>query len=306
MKTLIIDKYNDYYQKHCKHLALKGMRPKTIDGYSRAIRDIGKYFQFDIDNLSSDQLLDYFHASLQTHSWSKVKIDLYGLKFFYTYTLNKPWVDLKLIIPPKITRIPDIASINLVQNIINSTHILSYKAFFFTLYSMGLRLQEGLQIQTGDIYSDKMLVHVRNSKGNKDRLVHLPDATLLVLRKFWSVHKHSQFIFPSRARKLINCQQVTAHLDRGGVQKCLRIVTQALGVKKNITPHSLRHSFATHLIEAGVDLIQVQHLMGHTSIVTTAKYLHYTQANTQVSLKKIDQLMQGYEFDWGNLNDTDF
>lgn len=101
---------------------------------------------------------------------------------------------------------------------------------------MGLRLQEGLQIQTGDIYSDKMLVHVRNSKGNKDRLVHLPSATLHVLRKFWGVHKHHKFIFPSRARKLNNCQQVTTHLDRGGVQKCLRIVTQELGVKKTL-PH---------------------------------------------------------------------
>ena len=164
MKTLIIEKYNKYYQKHCMHLALKGLRPKTIDGYSRAIRDIGKYFYYDIDHLSTDQLLVYFHASLQTHSWSKVKIDLYGLKFFYIHTLDRPWLNLKLIKPPKIVRIPDIASIDVVQKIINSTNVLSYKVFYFTVYSMGLRLQEGLQIETGDIDSDRMFIHVRNSK----------------------------------------------------------------------------------------------------------------------------------------------
>ncbi|MBW1670550.1 MAG: phage integrase N-terminal SAM-like domain-containing protein, partial [Deltaproteobacteria bacterium] len=109
-----------------------GLRPKTIDAYSRAIRRIGNYFHCRIDNLSSDQLLDYFNDLLDSHSWSAVKLDLYGLKFFYTNVLNKPWDDIPLVKPPKTTRIPDILSVNQVNQLLGATNRLSYKVFFFT------------------------------------------------------------------------------------------------------------------------------------------------------------------------------
>ncbi len=96
------------YEKHCKYLKLRGLQPKTVDAYSRAIRRIGQYFECKLDNLTEDQLLDYFHQLLASHSWGAVKLDLYGLRFFYTHVLNKTWVDIPLIKPPKTTRIYNI------------------------------------------------------------------------------------------------------------------------------------------------------------------------------------------------------
>jgi len=173
--------FNKYYKKHLKCLRLNGLQPKTIEAYSRAIRRVGNYFDCRIDNLSSDQLLDYFSELLTSHSWPTVKLDLYGLKFFYTNVLSKTWNDVPLVKPPKTTKIPDILSIAQLNQLFAATSKLSYKVFFFTAYSMGLRLGEGVNLTVGDIDSTNMRVHIRNAKGNKDRLVPLPEATLEVL-----------------------------------------------------------------------------------------------------------------------------
>jgi site-specific recombinase XerD len=153
-------KFNKYYEKHGKYLRLKGLRPKTIEAYSRAIRRIGNYFDARIDRLTSDQLLDYFNDLLQSHSWSAVKLDLYGLKFFYTHVLKRTWEDIPLIKPPKGTRIPDILTIEQANQLFSATNKLSYKVFFFTIYSMGLRLGEGIKLTVGDIDPINMRVHI--------------------------------------------------------------------------------------------------------------------------------------------------
>ena len=228
--------FNKYYRKHQKCLKLSGLQPKTIEAYSRAIRRIGNYFDCRIDNLTPDQLLDYFNELLDSHSWSAVKLDLYGLKFFYTRVLDKTWNDIPLIKPPKTTRIPDILSIEQVDRLFAATNRLSYKVFFFTIYSMGLRLGEGIRLTVGDIDSENMRVHIRNAKGNKDRLVPLPQNTLNVLRNFWTVHKHPHLLFPSRKRGLNNAHLVNQSLDRGGIQTAMKAVVRQLGIKKNFMP----------------------------------------------------------------------
>ena len=166
--------FKQYYQKHLKLLGLSGFRPKTIDAYARALRRIGNYFDCKIDNLSYDGLVDYFHDLKEELSWSAVKLDLYGLRFFYSQVLKRPWKDIPLIKPPRTSRIPDILSIDEVQQLINTTDRMSYRVFFFTLYSLGLRLSEGIFLKTGDIDSHNMRVHIRDAKGRKDRLVPLP------------------------------------------------------------------------------------------------------------------------------------
>jgi len=232
MTPSIESKYNHYYSLHCKHLKLKGLQPKTIEAYSRAIRRIADYFDGHLDDLSQDQLLDYFHDLLERLSWSAVKLDLYGLKFFYTYVLTKTWVDIPLINPPKNTRIPDIVTVDEARRLFLATRQLSYRVFFFTLYSMGLRLGEGLRLQVGDIDPVRMRVHIRNAKGNKDRLVPLPVNTLQVLRRFWSVHKHPDLLFPSRKRGLKSAHLVDSALDRSGVQVAMKAVVAEMGLKK--------------------------------------------------------------------------
>lgn len=228
--------FNKYYTKHCKYLKLKGLRPKTIDAYARAIRRIGNYFDSEVDNLTADQLLDYFHDLLESHSWSAVKLDLYGLKFFYTNVLQKTWQDIPLIKPPKTTRIPDIVTVEQANQLFKATDRLSYRVFFFTIYSLGLRLGEGIKLKIGDIDSANMRVHVRNAKGNKDRLVPLPEKTLDTLRNFWKLHKHPAFLFPNRKRGFKNAHLVDSPLDRGGIQTAMKAVVEQTGFKKNLMP----------------------------------------------------------------------
>ena len=224
--------FKKYYRKHQKCLKLAGLQPKTVEAYSRAIRRIGNYFDCRINNLTMDQLLDYFHELLKSRSWSAVKLDLYGLKFFYSRVLKKTWEDIPLIKPPKTSRIPDILSVDQLQHLVAATSKLSYRVFFFTAYSLGLRLGEGIALKAGDIDSVNMRVHIRDAKGNKDRLVPLPDKTLQILRNFWSVHRHPEFLFPNRKRGLKNAHLVDTPLDRGGIQTAMKAVVRQLGIKK--------------------------------------------------------------------------
>jgi site-specific recombinase XerD len=302
MKTSIDSKFNSYYELHCKHLKLKGLQPKTIEAYSRAIRRIGAYFNRDLVDLTQNQLLDYFHQLKETASWSTVKLDLYGLKFFYTYVLNKTWVDIPLIKSPKVRRIPDIVTIDEAYQLFSTTRKLSYRVLFFTLYSMGLRLGEGLGLQTGDIDAVRQRVHIRNAKGNKDRLVPLPTKTLQVLRRFWCVHKHPTFIFPNRKRGLKNARLVDSPLDRSGVQVAMKTVVKELKFNKKISCHSLRHSYATHLLEAGVDMLELQKILGHVSLLTTSKYTHLTSQTTQRADQHINKIMDRFNISWGKIS----
>lgn len=224
------------YQLHLKHLKLKGLQPKTIEAYARGMRRIGQYFSYRVDALSAAQMVEYFNDLMASHSWSGVKLDLYGWKFFNEHVLGKPWVAPNFIRPPKVSRLPDIVSVAEAQALFAATRVLSYRVLFFTLYSLGLRLGEGLALTVADIDAQRMRVQVRNAKGNRDRLVPLPDATLRVLRSHWRVHQHPRLLFPNRAGGLAGARSATSPLDRGGVQRALRQVAQGCGLKKTSRP----------------------------------------------------------------------
>jgi site-specific recombinase XerD len=146
-----------------------------------------------------------------------------------------------------------------------------------------------------------MRVHIRNAKGNKDRLVPLPQKTLRVLTNFWCLHRHPLFIFPSRKRGLKNAHLVDTPLHRDGIQSAIKRVVRDIGLKKRITCHSLRHSYATHLLEAGVDLIELQAILGHVSVLTTIKYTHLTTQNDFNSYRKINNMMNSFDISWGGV-----
>ena len=131
MTTPSDGKFKRKYQSHLKHLRLKGLQPKTIEAYARAVRRIGAYFDHQIDDLSEQQLIDYFTDLLDTHSWSTVKLDLYGLKFYYAHVLHKPWVHVDLIKPPKTQRLPDIVTVEEAERLFMATRTLSYRVLLF-------------------------------------------------------------------------------------------------------------------------------------------------------------------------------
>jgi site-specific recombinase XerD len=232
MNTSTAPDFDQRYQSHLKHLKLKGLQPKTIDAYARAIRRMGEYFGHQIDDLSPDQLTDYFTSLLGTHSWSAVKHDLYGFKFFTQHVLGQPWQMPNFIRPPKTQRLPDIVTVQQAQALFSATRTLSYKIFFFTLYSLGLRLGEGLALRVGDIDAAHHRVQIRDAKGNRDRLVPLPAATLSVLRRFWATHRNAELLFPNRHGGLAGARVARTPLDRGGVQNTLRQVALDCGLKK--------------------------------------------------------------------------
>jgi len=231
------------YALHLQHLKLKGLQPKTIEAYSRAIRRIGERFDGRIDHLTEQQLGDYFTELVASHSWSTVKLDLYGLKFYYAHVLKKPWVAPGLIKSPKSQRLPDIVTIAEAKRIFAATRVVSYRVFFFTLYSLGLRLGEGLRLQVGDIDAARGRVHIRDAKSNKDRFVPLPRATHQILQRFWQVHRNPVLLFPNRHGGLKGAATATTPMDPGGVQITLQKVVAACGLKKKITPHCLRHAY---------------------------------------------------------------
>jgi len=223
-----------HYDCLLKRLKLHGLQPKTIALYSHGVRRAGAYFAYRIDALTREQLTDYFVHVVEQLSWSTLKHNLYGLKFYYAHVLQKPWPGADLVKPPKTSKLPDIVTVEQAQQIFNATRVVSYRVFFFTIYSMGLRLGEGLRLQVGDIDADRMRVHVRNAKGNRDRLVPLPANTLDVLRRFWAVHRNPTLIFPSRQHGLKSASSAVTHRDQGGVQQALRQVTADCGLKKEL------------------------------------------------------------------------
>lgn len=224
--------FEQRYASHLKHFKLQGLQTKTVDAYARAIRTMGEHFDWQIDTLSADQLTDYFHQRIASHSWSAVKLDLYGYKFFVVHVLRQPWAMPRLIRPPKTSRLPDIVTVEQAQALFGATRILSYRVFFFTVYSLGLRLSEGLALSVADIDAQRARVHIRDSKGNRDRFVPLPAATLQTLRRFWQEHRNPELLFPNRHGGLLAAGRASTPLDRGGVQRALRQVALECGIKK--------------------------------------------------------------------------
>jgi len=241
MTTSSESTFKQDYHKHLQHLKLKGLQPKTIDAYARAIRRVGKYFDYRINDLSEQQLVDSFVDVQESLSWSAVKLDLYGLKFFYQHVLRKPWTHVDPVKPPRAVRLPDIVTVEEAARLFSATQKLSYRVFYFTLYSLGLRLGEGLALQVGDIDVARRRVHIRDAKGNRDRFVPLPDATLDLLRRFRSVHRNPVLLFPNRKGGLKGSRTATTPLNRGGVQTTMRKVVDACGIKKR----SRRTAFVT-------------------------------------------------------------
>jgi len=278
--------YNTLYHQHIINLRLQGKRPATIDAYSRAVRRITLYFDRCPDTLSIDDLKQFFHALIQTHSWSTVKLDRNGLQFFYKYTLDKQWQWLNIVKPPQSKIIPDILTPLQVAQLISHTKQHRYQVFFLVLYSMGLRLSEALHLCVQDIDSQSMQIHVRSGKGGKDRMLPLPQQTLLSLRQYWATHRHPTLIFPGFGKT------DNPYMDKGGIQKALKAVLVECAINKRISPHSLRHCFATHLLEQGLDLRSLQQLLGHNSLNTTARYTQLTPIKQQQSAAHINLLTE--------------
>lgn len=290
-------RFQELYQRHLRLLKLQGKSQKTIEAYSRALRRARDYFDCSPDQITPKQFESYFEQLVGTHSWSTVKIDRLGLQFFWRFVLERDWQWVNIVKPPKIKSIPDVLTISEVEKLIGATRQLRYRVFLLTTYSMGLRLEEALSLQVGDIDGERKLVHIRRGKGHKDRMVPLPDLTLQALRELWKRHRHPQILFPNANGSLETIQKATTHMDRGGTQQAMKMVVKDCGIHKKVSIHSLRHSYATHLLERGLSLRHIQALLGHSSPTTTARYAHLTDITEKDSMTTINDLINTLHVD---------
>jgi integrase/recombinase XerD len=293
-------RFQPQYEKLQQCLVLQGLRPKTIEAYSRAIRRLADYFKRCPDKLTADDLRDYFTAIVRSHSWCTVKVDRCGIQFFYLHVLNKPWDWVKIVKPPEVRSLPDILTQAEALKLINTTRKLRYRVFFLATYSMGLRLGEGIQMEVGDIDGERHRVHIRNAKGGKDRFVPLPEVTLETLRRFWKTHRNPRLLFPSWSGDTDRIRKAETPMDRGGVQAAVKAAVADCGIKRKITTHSLRHSYATHLLELGVDLREIQSILGHARPETTARYAQLTTVTSNNAVEMLRLMFSSFSLNWAD------
>jgi len=223
---------------------------------------------------------------------NSLKVAYSGLKFFYSHTCPQSWPTLSKLRVPKQVKLPTVLTIPEVDQLIDAIRKPALKCFFWTVYSLGLRLQEALHLQVSDIDAGRMLVHVRRGKGHKDRLVPLVTKTLRMLRVHWATHRHPHWLFPCEGRNHQQSSTAERPMGQTTVQDCIKKVVDELGwSKRGVSTHTLRHCYATHLLEAGVNLRQIQKYMGHSTLQTTTIYLHLTTVGEEVAVAKIQALM---------------
>ena len=266
-------KFDENYAQYRRLLTLQGYSKTTLENYSRSIRRLAQWCGKCPDQrLKKADFEAYFTQLLATHSWSTIKCDINGFRHYWKMVLQRDWPWVDLVRPPKVKHLPDILSSDEIIRLLGCVHKRVYRIFLYTVYSLGIRLSEALFLQLGDIDGDNKLVHIREGKGCKDRFVSLPDNTYRVLRKFWCTHHDSQWLFPSQ-----HPQRYSGPMDKGAVQKAIKLALKEAGIHKEISIHNLRHSFGTHSLEGGMDLRSLQELMGHESPKTTAIYTQLTE-----------------------------
>lgn len=281
-------------QKMVQDLQLAGKAERTQESYLRSVRKFAQWLDKSPDQASENDLRRYLLFIKNDQQWegNSLKVAYSGLKFFYCYTCPREWASLTKLRVPKQLKLPTVLTIPEVDQLIDTIRKPALKCFFWTVYSLGLRLQEALHLQVSDIDSGRMLVHVRRGKGHKDRLIPLTDKTLQMLRAHWLTHRHPQWLFPCEGRDHKQAATATRPMGQTTVQDGIKKVVDQLGwAKRGISTHTLRHCYATHLLEAGVNLRQIQKYMGHSSLMTTTIYLHLTTVGEEVAVAKINALM---------------
>lgn len=282
-------------EKMLADLQLRGLASKTQDAYIRAVRQLAAHYNKSPDQITEEELRAYFLylKNEKQASRSSQTIALCGLKFFYEQTLQREWQIFELVRVPKSNSLPTVLSQAEVYRILAQLRHPAYRTCLTTIYACGLRLGEAVRLQVKDSDSDRMWLHLRQGKGSKDRYVPLPVPLLPTLRRFWLTHRHPIWLFPGRPDKGQSPLTATQPRSDSGVQRAFKLALAESGVAKKGTVHTLRHSWATHLLEAGVNIRHIQQWLGHRSLQTTTRYTHLTQTADINAVERVNQLMAG-------------
>jgi len=271
-------------QRMLEELQRRNYSSKTIRLYLRHVAEFAKHFHRSPDQLGAEDIRQYqlFLIQEKKLAWSSYNQIVCALRFFYAKTLKRAFLLQEIPFPRMQQRLPTILSPEEVAKILTVPPHLKTRALLMTIYAAGLRRSEAAHLQVNDIDSARMTITVRQGKGQKDRLVMLSPVLLQTLRTYWRHNKPKQWLFPGE-----NPEQPISDND---VFAVFQNAVRRAGITKKVSPHSLRHSFATHLLESGTDLRTIQILLGHRSLKTTARYLHVSQQHVRATASPLDGL----------------
>jgi site-specific recombinase XerD len=284
-----------WYQKLVEDLRLAGLAKRTVYGYVRAIRKLADFHQRSPDKISEHEVRAYLlHVIVDLEAASGTQsVILSGIKFFYRTTLPRGWKVLEQTKLNYTSTLPEVITQSQILEMIDAAKTFRMKCFIWVTYTLGLRIGEAVNLQVGDIDSQRMMVHVHRGKGAKDRYIPLPESTLHVLRALWVTHGNPTFLFPAEGRNHQDGSTSKSPMSISTVQGAIKQITKQLNFGKKVTTHTLRHSYATHLLEAGVSLKAIQKYLGHSGLQTTMMYLHLTETAEADSRQIINQLFVG-------------
>lgn len=269
--------------KMIEDLRLQGCAPKTCESYVHCAYAFAAYHRKPPEQMGEPEIREFLlDLEAKGRSTSTRRVYAAGLKFLYGVTLQQPELAAKIVGPRRITqRLPDILSRDEAEVLIEATDSLKHRAITMITYGAGLRVGEVCALGVGDIDSQRMVIHIRQGKRKRDRYVMLPERVLLMLRTYWRAeHPKGPFLFPGG--------RPGTHITISSVQRNLNRVATKAKLTKHVSPHVLRHSFATHLLEAGTDIRVIQQLLGHASISTTMRYTRVTGEHLRATRSPLD------------------
>jgi site-specific recombinase XerD len=274
-------------------LQLNGLSERTQEAYVRAVRQLAEHYRKSPDLINEEELRQYFLyiKNVKHYARNTSTIAICGIKFLFEKTLQRNWATWDLLRAPREKKLPVILSVEEVRRILARVRLPRYRVCLTTIYSCGLRLQEGTNLRVADIDSGRGMIHVRHGKGAKDRYVPLPERTLALLREYWKTHRNPVLLFPAQGRNHIDPGISSEPMSKSSVQQAFHAALKASGNHKRASVHTLRHSWATHLLEAGVNLRLIQEWLGHSSPATTSVYTHLTAKAEDLGAAAINRIM---------------
>lgn len=284
----------DWFQKSMNTLSLNGKGERTQQAYTRALRMLVDSCGKRPEEITEAELEAYFLRRKNIDRWSSntLRICYCGIRFYFVHVLGRNFGLFNILRAKNESRLPTVLSREEVRALLACVRSAHNRAFLSTVYACGLRLQEALHLEVADIDSARMMLHVHRGKGAKDRLVPLPHSTLATLRAHWRTHRNPQLLFPALGRSGQAAAGATTPMAISSVQGAMRHAKrQARIAKRAVSIHTLRHAYATHLLEEGVNLRVIQRHMGHASLESTMVYLHLTHKGQEDAYALIDHLM---------------
>lgn len=268
------------------NLDLKGFSPATKKTYLQHMKNYTRYFKKSPEMMGETEIKEYLHYLISERKVgnSYVSSAYSAIKFFYVNTLHREWDINKIPRVKKSRTLPRVLSKDEVKKIFEVTTNLKHRAILMTTYSAGLRVSETANLKITDIDSQRMQLHIEQGKGEKDRYSLLSDYNLKILREYWNIYHPNTWLFPGA--------QPLEPISVRSIQHVFEIAKKRAGIQKPVSVHTLRHSFATHLLEAGVDVYYIQRLMGHVSVKTTSVYIHICNHDALQISSPLDSLFE--------------